>query len=180
MTETSVIFDAASAAGSAAAGYAATLLAQLFAGYQSVQKQNFELLKQKTEYLKLFAKIQEVCGAIRKTPSSLSSLSTWKEWRFSDEMILEAAKRSCSSASPIPYMNKILSEWKEGGVYALNDIPEGNLASSAKGNQSRSTYVSEAVKTANEKTDRERYYARLREKAQSVADGFLAKANKNA
>ncbi len=138
------------------------------------------LLKEKSEYLKLFTKIQEVCGAIRKTPSALSSLSTWKAWRFSDEMILEAARRSCSSASPIPYMNKILSEWKEGGVYALNDIPEGNLTSSAKGNQSRSTYISEAVKTANEKTDRERYYARLREKAQSVADGFLAKANKNA
>ncbi|MDX8415353.1 hypothetical protein [Intestinicryptomonas porci] len=49
MTETSAIFDATSAAGSAAAGYVATLLAQLFAGYQSVQKQNFELLKQKIE-----------------------------------------------------------------------------------------------------------------------------------
>ena len=136
------------------------------------------LLKQKTECLKLFAKIQEVCGAIRKTPSALASLSTWKEWKFSDEMILEAAKRSCASASPIPYMNKILTEWKEGGVYALNDIPEPNLASPAKGNQARSAYINEAVKTANEKTDRERYYAQLREKAQSVADGFLLKANK--
>ena len=137
------------------------------------------LLKEKTEYLKLFAKIQEVCGAIRKTPSALSSLSTWKEWKFSDEMILEAARRSCSSASPIPYMHKILTEWKEGGVYALNAIPEGNLPTFTKGNQSRPAYVSEAVKTANEKTDRERYYSQLREKAQSVADAFFAKANKN-
>lgn len=138
------------------------------------------LLKAKTENLKLFTKIQEVCGSIRKTPTNVALVSTWREWKFSDEMILEAARRSCSSASPIPYMNKILSDWKEGGVYALKDIPEPlSGGSSPTANTVRGAFISETVKAANAKSDRERYYAQLREKAQSRADKFLKKANAN-
>ena len=42
------------------------------------------------------------------------------------------------------------------------------------------TFVHPSVDAANAKAERERYYALLREKAQSVADKFLAKANENA
>ena len=49
MTETAAIFDATSAAGSAAAGFVATIIAQLFNSYISAQKQNFELLKMHME-----------------------------------------------------------------------------------------------------------------------------------
>ncbi len=141
----------------------------------AVTKENVKaFLQEKNDDLKLFAKIQEVCGAIRKTAANLALVKTWREWGFSEEMILEAARRSCSSASPIPYMNKILSEWKEMKVFAVKNIP-------SSGGSARGTFVSNvAVDAANAKADRERYYALLREKAQTRADKYLAKANGNA
>ena len=62
--------------------------------------------------LRLLQRIQTVCGVVRKTQTALDMIETWRSWQFSDEMILEAAKRSASAASPLPYMNKLLSEWK--------------------------------------------------------------------
>ena len=96
-------------------------------------------------------------------------------------MILEAAKRSCASASPIPYMNKILSDWKRLEIFDVKNIPETENASVGKAGSyaARGGFVSAAVEAANAKSDRERYYALLREKAQMRADRFLAKANAN-
>ena len=95
-------------------------------------------------------------------------------------MILEAAKRSAASASPIPYMNKILSDWKRTETYAVKDIPEGKTTGAGTGSSTNfRSYVNPAVEAVNAKADRERYYAILREKAQSRAEKFVAKANKN-
>lgn len=137
------------------------------------------LLKEKNDDLKLFAKIQEQCGAIRKTPTNVSMLATWKSWGFGENMILEAANRSCLSANPIPYMNKILSDWKQANVFSPSQIPE-NGGTMYASNTKSGNFVSDAVKAANAKTDRERYYASLREQAQTVADKFIKTANKNA
>ncbi|MBQ8309262.1 MAG: DnaD domain protein [Clostridia bacterium] len=144
------------------------------AGRGAVTKESVKaFLQEKNDDLKLFAKIQEVCGSIRKTAANLALVKTWREWGFSEDMILEAARRSCSSASPIPYMNKILSEWKETNVFELKNIPSSV--------SSRSTFITNAaVDAANAKAERERYYALLREKAQTRADKYLAKANGNA
>jgi hypothetical protein len=89
-------------------------------------------------------------------------------------MILEAAKRIATSASPIPYMNKILSDWKAGGIFDVGRIPETAATPQKNG------FVNTAVEAANAKSDRERYYSLLREKAQSRAEKFLTKANANA
>lgn len=138
-------------------------------------------LKAKNDELKLFTKIQSVCGGIRKSESNLALVSTWRTWNFNDEMILEAAKRSCSSASPIPYMNKILSDWKQSEIFSVQAIP---LSGESRGAGTRSTaksaFVNPAIEAVNAKSDRERYYALLREKAQSRADKYVAKANENA
>ena len=135
-------------------------------------------LKEKNEDLKLFAKIQEVCGAIRKSAANLALIKTWRDWGFSETMILEAAKRGATSANPLPYINKILSDWKESGVFEVKNIP---VANSNSGNLGvRGTFVSPAVDAANAKSDRERYYALLRDKAQTRADKYLAMANANA
>ena len=135
-----------------------------------------EYLKEKNSELKLLTKIQALCG-MRKSTANLAMIATWREWKFSDEMILEAAKRSAASANPVPYMNKILSEWKHGNVYTLSAIP----APTANGaTPARTGYINPAVEAVNAKADRERYYALLREKAQSRADKFLKKANGNA
>ena len=139
-----------------------------------------DYLKEKNADHKLFGKLREVCPSIKNNATNLSMLATWRAWKFSDEMILEAAKRSVGSANPIPYMNKILSDWKRQQIFAIKDIPEskttGAGTSSTQNSRSFATPMIEAI---NAKADRERYYALLREKALSRADKFTAQANKN-
>ena len=137
-------------------------------------------LKDKNNDLKLFTKLREICGAIRNNATNLSLLTTWREWGFGEEMLLEAAKRSAASANPIPYMNKILSDWKQAGVYAVKDIPDSKTTGAGTSSSPIPRgYVNPIIEAVNAKADRERYYAALREKAQSRADRFVAKANKN-
>lgn len=140
-------------------------------------------LKEKNDELKLFTKIQAICGGLRKSETNLALVKTWREWKFSDEMILEAATRSASGANPVPYMNKILSDWKQKEIYTLSAIPEkpisGNLGGAGTSSNAKSGYTNPSIEAANAKSDRERYYALLREKAQSRAEKFLTKANGN-
>ena len=137
-------------------------------------------LKDKNDDLKLFTALREICGSIRNNPTNLSMLATWRAWKFDDEMILEAAKRSTASASPIPYMNKILSDWKQAGIYRLTDIPDNKTTGAGmRSRTNEKSFASQMIEAVNAKSDRERYYAQLREKAQSRADKVVAKANKN-
>ena len=137
-------------------------------------------LKEKNDELKLFTKIQSICGGLRKSAAILELIKTWRDWNFGDEMILEAAKRSASGSNPIPYMNKILSDWKQKSVFAVKDIPSAPTSGSASGgNAVRGGYTNPTIEAANAKSDRERYYALLREKAQTRAEKFLSKANEN-
>ncbi len=142
-------------------------------------------VKEKNAQLKLFAKIQNTCGGVRQSATNLNLLATWKE-NFSDEMILDAAKRSATSSNPLPYMNKILSEWKEKGILDVKSIPENprstgtGTGSSQNKSYSSGGYVNPSVEAANAKSARDRYYSLLREKAQSKAEKALKKANGNA
>ena len=95
-------------------------------------------------------------------------------------MILEAANRSAGSSKPIPYINKILSDWKRMEIYSVNAIPESKTTGAGTSSSSTTrTFVNPMVEAVNAKADRERYYSTLREKAQSRADKFIAMANKN-
>ena len=132
-----------------------------------------EYLKEKNDEIKLLTKMQEICATLRKTETNLSLIRTWRSWNFSDEMILEATKRSSLSGSPLPYMNKILSDWKKENVFSVAAIPE-------QGATPQKTFVNANIEAANAKSDRERYYALLREKAMTKAEKYLAKANENA
>ena len=71
-------------------------------------------------------------------------------------------------------MNKILSDWKRVGAFKLSDIPEKEPTV-----QPTRTFENPVIKALDEKTDRERYYAALRQKAQSKAEKALKKANEN-
>lgn len=133
-------------------------------------------LKEKNDELKLFSKIQELCGNLRKSETNLSLIRTWRSWNFSDEMIIEAAKRSAMSGNPLPYMNKILSDWKNGEIFTPTAL-EGRAKPAFS---EKTPYVNPSVEAANAKADRERHYALLREKAMSKAEKYLAKANENA
>ncbi len=158
-----------------------TLVSQLFKTGIISPDSVKSYLKARNAELKLFAKIQEVCGAIRKNTANFALIATWKEWNFSDEMILEAARRSSSSSSPIPYMNKILSDWKQAGVFAIENIPsESNSRGAGMRSTTKTTvFTNPAVEAANAKAERERHYSLLREKAQSRVDKALKKANGN-
>ena len=77
-------------------------------------------------------------------------------------------------------MNKILSDWKRAEIYAVKDIPENKTTGAGTSSTPISRgFVNPIIEAVNAKADRERYYAMLREKAQSRADKFVAKANKN-
>ena len=149
------------------------LISNLFADGVVAKDAVKEYLKEKNAELKLFAKIQAVCGGLRKNATNLSLMKTWQSWKFNEEMIIEAAKRSATTSNPIPYMNKILSEWKRAGIYSPQAIPD------APSTPTRA-YTNPTVEAVNAKADRERYYSLLREKAQARADKFVAKANGNA
>jgi DnaD/phage-associated family protein len=72
------------------------------------------------------AKLLTVAGLNRRpNPWDKENLSTWKSWNFSEDMILEAAKLSAGKSSPIAYMNAILSNWKNNGVFTVESIDEG-------------------------------------------------------
>ncbi|MFQ7078976.1 MAG: DnaD domain protein [Christensenellaceae bacterium] len=144
------------------------LVKQLFSAGVVSKDSVSEYLGVKNGELKLFTRIQGFCGSLKKSTANLSLIETWHSWNFSDEMILEAAKRSAGSGNPIPYMNKILSDWKHTGVTAPDNIPE-------RASVTKPSYVNPAVEAVNAKADRERYYALLRERVQSVADKYVAK-----
>lgn len=152
-------------------------LAGLFAQGIVSQESVKAYLKEKNAQLKLFTAIQGLCGGIRKSAANLDLIRTWRSWNFDDQMIMEAAKRAKDSASPIPYINKILSDWKRIGAFRVEDIPAADGKASFAPRQGG--VVNAAVEAVNAKSDRERYYALRREKAQSVADTFLARANGN-
>ena len=60
----------------------------------------------------------------RPTSWDKENLKTWKNWNFSDEMIMEASTLSAGKSSPTAYMNGILSNWKNNGVFSLDSIKE--------------------------------------------------------
>ena len=122
--------------------------------------------------LRLLQKIQTSCGIIRKTQSALDMLGTWRSWNFSEPMILEAAKRASGATAPLPYMNKLLSEWKREGITSPEAIPDQTHLPSA-----RKEVRSEAAVSADARTERERWYAARRRAALARAEQAIAKAN---
>ena len=142
-----------------------------------------EYLKGKNDELKLFTAIQGICGGIRKSVANLELIRTWRDWKFSNEMILEAAKRAATSTNPIPYINKILSDWKHSNIFRVEDIAADTkpTATGASGNSGGyGGYTNPNIEAVNAKSDRERYYALKQQEAQKTADKNLAKANENA
>ena len=129
-----------------------------------------EYLKNKQKDLKLLSRIQALCGTVRRSEANLNMLSVWRKWNFGDDMILEAAARAANTAHPLAYINKILSSWKRDGVFAPADIPEKRADAPAQDHRSA------AAQAQDERTERERYYAARRAKAQAVADRFEKRA----
>lgn len=130
-----------------------------------------EYIKERQKDLKLLSRIQSLCGSVRRNEANLNMLSVWRKWSFGDDMIIEAATRSANTAHPLSYINKILSAWKRDGIFAPADIPEKQPAASGAAEQRNA-----AALAADERAERERFYAERRAKAQAAADRFERRA----
>ena len=60
------------------------------------------------------------------------NLENWRSWNFTDDMIIEAAKRSSHTSNPISYMNSILSNWKSQNVFTVDAISKNVSNSNTK------------------------------------------------
>lgn len=80
----------------------------------------FERLKKTDEFI---SSLLAVVGLNRRpNPWDRENVLMWKGWNFSEEMILQAAKLSAGKSSPIAYMNGILSNWKNDGVFTKEQV----------------------------------------------------------
>ena len=82
-----------------------------------------ERLKEASKEDELIKEILSALGVSRKpTEWDRENLSAWRNWNFSDEMILAAAK--ISAGKNPAYVNAVLSSWKAAGIYSVDRIPE--------------------------------------------------------
>ena len=123
-----------------------------------------EYCAQQNKELQFLKKVQSACGNLKITKSALDMLETWLSWNSTEALILEAASRANGAAAPLPYMNKILSEWKRAGVKTVAQIPERQVAQPLA-----QLYKNEAAIAADERSAREEYYAVRRNRAERKA-----------
>lgn len=122
-------------------------------------------IKEKAAEDKLLKELLAACGLSRKIIDwDRQSLSRWREWKFGDEMLFEAAKLSSGKSNPMAYMNGILSAWKSENIYSPDKItaPRPSTPSVAAGGD----HI--------EKAEIERHYFDLRHAAETRAEQALA------
>lgn len=84
------------------------------------------------DYVKRRAKDDEFIKSLLSETGTVRSpndwdrknLSAWREWGFSDEMVLDAAKISGGRTNPMIYMNGVLSNWKNKKIFTPDDLPK--------------------------------------------------------
>lgn len=93
-------------------------------------------------------------------------LRNWRQWGFSDDLILKAASLAEGKASPIPYITSVLSSWKAKGLFSIDQL--------AKEEPIRNDYRKHSQDERNEEFKRKvrSYYFNLREKAQDRAEHY--------
>lgn len=83
-----------------------------------------QLLAQLAEDDKFIKSVHEACGLTRKIiPYDRQALSRWRDWGFNESMILKAAELSAGKNNPMAAVNYLLSTWKNGGIYTVEQIP---------------------------------------------------------
>ena len=77
-----------------------------------------------TEKDKFIHKLLKTCGLTRRIiENDRETVSRWRDWNFSDEMLLCAAEAANGKANPVAYMNTVLSAWKSENVFSPDKIP---------------------------------------------------------
>lgn len=89
-----------------------------------------KLLNDLDEDNRFIKKIHSACGFTREVkPYDRQALARWREWGFSDMMIIKAAEISAGKNNPVAAMNYLLAQWKNKGIYTLEHIPESKSTS---------------------------------------------------
>lgn len=120
------------------------------------------------------AEVLRTAGITRRVNNwDRDCLRNWRNWNFSDEMILKAAEQAAGKTSPIPYINSVLSSWKSKGIFS----PEQITADTAQAK------IQQAA--ADEKNEEFRkkvrnYYFNLRERANDRAEYYKRRARADA
>ncbi|MGN0808293.1 MAG: DnaD domain protein [Candidatus Coproplasma sp.] len=105
------------------------------------------LLNELSEDNRFIKKIHNSCGYTREIkPYDRQSLNRWREWGFSDAMILKAAEMSAGKTNPVAAINYLLAKWKNNGVFAVEQIPAEN---STYKRQSKSSMTEDWLSTLN-------------------------------
>ena len=73
------------------------------------------------------------------------NLSIWRDWGFSDEMIVEAAKFAIGKSNPIAYINSVLSSWKSQHILSADKIPSKKEAATGGRTANDRTYSKEEL-----------------------------------
>lgn len=116
---------------------------------------------------KLLKDILSTCGLSRKIIDwDRQSLSRWREWKFDDAMLFEAAKLSSGKSNPMAYMNGILSAWKSENIYTPDKIDSRRNPAPAQ----------PAADDRVQKAEIERHYFDLRHAAEELAEKTLDRA----
>ena len=124
-------------------------------------------IKEKAEEDKIIKEILSVCGLTRKIIEwDRQSLSRWRSWNFSNEMLFEAAKLSSGKSNPLAYMNGILSAWKTEGIFSSDKIIS----------QTSASVKTAAPASRDSRAEIERHYSELRHTAEERAEKALSKA----
>lgn len=102
------------------------------------------LLEQLAEDDKFIKSVHTACGLTRKIiPYDRQALSRWRDWGFNESMILKAAELSAGKNNPMAAVNYLLSTWKNGGIYTVEQIP----ANSNHKNQTKRSVTDEWAAT---------------------------------
>ena len=132
------------------------------------------------DYMESEAREQEFAAEVLRTAGlnrrannwDRENLRNWRNWNFSDEMILSAAEKAFGKASPIPYINSILSSWKAKNIFSPDRIEEGDRARNPDKTNAEERNEAFRKKVRN-------YYSNLRERANDRAEYYRRRARGN-
>lgn len=125
-------------------------------------------LNEKVAEDKILREILSVCGLSRKIIEwDRQSLTRWRNWGFTDEMLFEAAKLSAGKSNPMAYMNGVLSSWKTEGIFSTDKIAD---------KATPQTKIFPTAPARDERAEIERHYSDLRHAAEDRAERALATA----
>lgn len=119
------------------------------------------------------AEVLKTAGVSRRVNNwDRECLRNWRNWNFSDEMILKAAEAASGKASPVPYMNSVLSSWKAKGIFTPERLDKEQPLS-------KENFFAKQQREEENAEFRARvrnYYFNLREKAENRAEYYRRRA----